>query len=180
VVGGGPCNIVEVGGKRPRVPASAYIDPLARVMGDVRLGDDVVVLFGSILRGDDDRVTVGPRTVVLENSLVEAPRGKPVEIGEEVLVSHGAIIHGARVEARALVGIGAIVLDGATVGEEAIVAAGSLVPPGKTVPPRTLAMGVPAKPVRQLTEEDLAAVKRELEAVHRKAAEYRRALPRPC
>jgi len=83
---GYPCNIVEVAGRRPRVAASAYVDPAARVMGDVELGEEVVVLYGTVIRGDDDRVRVGARTVVLENSLVEAPKGKPVEIGEEALV----------------------------------------------------------------------------------------------
>lgn len=178
---GYPCNIIELpGGRRPRVPSSAYIDPMARVMGDVTLGEGVVVLYGSILRGDDDRVVVGDESVVLENSLLEAPRGHPVVVGRRVLVSHGAIIHGAMVGDGALIGIGAIVLDGARVGEEAIVAAGSLVPPGREVPPRTLVMGVPARPVRELGDEDLERVRGELEAVHRKAEWYRRVLPRPC
>ena len=175
-----PCNIIEYDGKKPRVPQSAYIDPLARVFGDVTLGEEVVVLYGTIIRGDDDRVVVGDRSVILENSLVEAPKGHPVNIGREALISHGAIVHGATVGDRALIGIGAIVLDGAEIGEEAIVGAGALVPPGKRVPPRTLVLGVPAKPVKELGDEDLARVREELEAVHRKAKQYRRILPRPC
>ena len=176
-----PCNIIAAPGRRPpRVPESAYIDPMARVYGDVTLGERVVVLYGSILRGDDDSVTVGDESVILENSLLEAPRGHPVQVGRRVLVSHGAIVHGARVGDGALIGIGAIVLDGAEVGEEAIVAAGAVVPPGKRVPPRTIVAGVPARPVREATREDLERVRLELEAVHRKAEDYRRVLPRPC
>ncbi len=169
-------NIVEVAGKRPVIGENVFIDPGARVMGDVRIGDDVVVLFGAILRGDDDSVTVGRRSVVLENALLEAPAGHPVVVGEEVLISHGAIVHGARVERGSLIGIGAIVLDGAVIGRESIVAAGAVVPPGKIIPPRTIVVGVPAKPVREVREEDLARVREELEAVHRKSRYYREAL----
>ncbi len=177
-----PCNIVGLpDGRRPRVPESAYVDPGARVLGDVALGEGVVVLFAAVVRGDDDRVVVGDESVILEHALVEAPSGHPVEIGRRVLVSHHAVVHGARVGDGALIGIGARVLDGAVVGEQAIVAAGAVVPPGKTVPPRTIVAGVPARPVRSVTEADLEAVARELEAVHRKAREYySRILPRPC
>ncbi len=177
---GYPCNVIELPGRKPKVHPTAYIDPMARIMGDVELGERVIVLYGTILRGDDDRVVVGSESVILENSLLEAPRGNPVVVGRRVLVSHGAIVHGARVGDGALIGIGAIVLDGARIGEEAIVAAGALVPPGKEVPPRTLVVGVPARPVRELTDEDLRRVREELEAVHRKAEWYRRVLPRPC
>ena len=167
-------EIVEYEGKRPVLGRRVFVDPRARIVGDVVLGDEVVVYFGSIVRGDDDRVRIGRRSVVLELSLVEAPRGHPVEIGEEVLISHGAIVHGARIGRGSLIGIGARVLDGAVIGEESIVAAGAVVPPGKVVPPRTIVAGVPARPLREATEKDLEAVRRELEAVHRKTEAYRR------
>ena len=174
----GDCRIVSLGpGLEPRVPESAYIDPGARVMGAVTLGEEVVVLFGAVIRGDDDTVTIGDRSVVLENTLIEAPKGRPVVIGREVLVSHGAIIHGARIGDGALIGIGAIVLDGAEIGEQAIVAAGAVVTPGKKIPPRTLALGVPAKPVRELTPEEIQRIREELEAVHSKKHLYRRHCP---
>jgi len=172
------CRIVSLGpGLEPRVPESAYIDPGARIMGAVTLGEDVVVLFGSVVRGDDDTVTIGDGSAVLENSLIEAPRGHPVVIGRRVLISHGAIVHGAKIGDGALVGIGAIVLDGARVGEQAIVGAGAVVPPGREIPPRTLALGVPAKPVRELTPEELARIEEELDAVHAKKGLYRRSCP---
>lgn len=174
------CNIIEYPGRKPRVSDSAYIDPMARVMGDVYVGEDVVILFGSIVRGDDDSVYIGGKTAVLENSLIEAPKGYPVRIGESVLISHGAIVHGATVESGSLIGIGAIVLNGARVGREAVVAAGAVVPPGKEVPERTIVAGVPARPVRRVTDRDLEEVRSELEAVHRKSAVYRRILPRLC
>ena len=167
-------NIYAVNGRIPRIHSSAFIDPMARIMGDVTLEEDTVVLYGTIVRGDDDSVVVGKRSVILENCIIEAPRGEPVTIGEEALISHGAIVHGAKVGRGSLIGIGAIVLDKAEIGEEAIVAAGALVPPGKKVEPRTLVAGVPAKPLRKLEEKDVRVVKKELELVHRKAALYKK------
>ncbi|MEB3844082.1 MAG: gamma carbonic anhydrase family protein [Desulfurococcales archaeon] len=174
-VGGGVCGrLLEFDGKRPVVGRNVFIDPQARVMGDVRISDDVVVLAFAVLRGDDDSVSIGRGSVILEHSLLEAPRGHPVVVGDNVLVSHGAIVHGARVGSGSLIGIGARVLDGAVVGENSIVAAGALVPPGKTVPPNTLVVGVPARPLRSVTMEDLARAREELMAVHRKARVYAR------
>ena len=167
-------NIYAVNGRTPKIHSSAFVDPMARIMGDVTLKENAVVLYGTIVRGDDDSVVVERGSAILENCVVEAPRGEPVFIGEEALVSHGAIVHGAKVGGGSLIGIGAIVLDKAEVGEEAIVAAGAVVPPGKKVEPRTLVAGVPAKPIRKLGKDDIAAVKKELEAVHRKAVLYKR------
>ncbi|MEB3759242.1 MAG: gamma carbonic anhydrase family protein [Desulfurococcales archaeon] len=169
-------NIIPFREKVPVLGRNVYVDPSARIMGAVNLGDNVAVLYGSIIRGDDDTVTIGSRTVVLELSLIEAPRGHPVIIGENVLVSHGAIIHGAVIGSGSLIGIGSRVLDGAVIGEESIIAAGALVPPGKKIPPRSLVMGVPGKIVRTLTDQDLEIVKSELEAVHRKVPVYREIL----
>ncbi len=166
-------NILPFKDKKPILGNGVFIDPCARVMGDVVLGDNVVVMFAAIIRADDDSVRIGNNTVILEHSLVEAPKGYPVTIGENVLISHGAIVHGAKVGSGALIGIGARVLDGAIIGENSIIAAGALVPPGKEIPPNSIVMGIPGKVVREVTEEDLKRVKEELEAVHRKAKVYK-------
>lgn len=174
------CNIIEYPGKKPKIHPAAYIDPRARVLGDVTLAENVVILFGTIIRGDDDKVVIGRESVVLENSLIEAPSNYPVIIGEETLISHGAIVHGATIGSHSLIGIGAIVLNGAKIGSESIVAAGALVPPGKVVPDRTIVAGIPARPIRKVTEEDLQTMREELESVHRKAEVYWKILPRIC
>ncbi len=174
------CNIIEYPGKKPRVHATAYIDPRARILGDVTLNEKVVVLYGAVIRGDDDKVIIGRKSVLLEHTLVEAPSKNPVTIGEHTLISHGAIVHGATVGSYSLVGIGAIILNGARIGHESIVAAGALVPPGKVIPDRTIVAGIPAKPIRKVTENDLVTIKEELESVHKKAEIYRKILPRIC
>lgn len=140
------------------------------------VSEEAVVFYGSVLRGDEEGVFLGRRAVVLENCVVEAPKGFPVVISDYAMVSHGAIVHGAVVEEAAVVGIGAIVLDGARVGRGAVVAAGSVVPPGRFIPPNTLAMGSPAKPVRQLSQQELEKNRRSVERVVEKACVYKRAL----
>ncbi len=175
-----PCNIFEFNGKKPRVSQSAYIDPAARILGEVQIGENVAVLYGTIIRGDDDRVVIGDSSAILENCIIEAPKGKPVIVGEKVLISHGAIVHGAKIKDGALIGIGAIVLDGALIGEGAIVGSGAVVPPGKEIPPKTLALGVPAKPVRALRDAEIKIVEQELKSVLYKVKKYEKIIPRPC
>ncbi len=128
---------------------------------------------GAVIRGDDDTVVIGARATVLENCVVEAPTGSPVSIGDEAIVSHGAIVHGATVGARALVGIGVIVLDGAEVGEGAIIGSGAVVPPRAVIPPNTLALGIPAKPLREVRGGEREAVDTERERVLLKVEKYR-------
>jgi len=166
-------NIYGFKGRKPIIGVDVYIDPMSRVIGDVEIGDYSVILFGSIIRGDDDRILIGRRVAILEHCIVEAPKGNPVYVGDETLISHGAIVHGAKVGKNVLVGIGAIILDGSNIGDNSIIAAGSLVPPGKDIPPNSIAMGIPAKVVREVTENDLEMVKGELEAVLEKSRYYR-------
>jgi carbonic anhydrase/acetyltransferase-like protein (isoleucine patch superfamily) len=110
---------------------------------------------GAVIRGDDDTVEIGGRVTILENCIVEAPVGSPVNIGDEAIVSHGAIIHGATVGAGVLVGIGAIVLNRAEVGEGAIIGFGVVVPPRAVIPSNTLALSIPAKPLREVRDNEI-------------------------
>jgi len=108
-------------GKEPRVHESAFLAPGSWIVGDVTIGEGSNVWMGAVVRGDDDTVRIGARTTVLENCVVEAPTGFPVEIGDNSIISHGAVVHGAKIGDRVLVGIGAMVLDGAEVGDGSIV-----------------------------------------------------------
>ncbi|RLI09128.1 gamma carbonic anhydrase family protein [Candidatus Bathyarchaeota archaeon] len=164
---------VEFEGRRPKVDASVFLAPGSWVIGDVTLREGVNVWTGAVIRGDDDTVVIGARTTVLENCVVEAPTGSPVVVGDDTIISHGAIVHGARVGSRVLIGIGAIVLDGAEVGDGAIVGSGALVPPRAVIPPNQLALGVPAKPVREVRDAERAMVAREHERTLTKAEKYK-------
>lgn len=165
--------LIEFEGKKPRIDKSVFLAPGSWVIGDVTLKEGVNVWMGAVIRGDDDTVEIGARTTVLENCVVEAPTGYPVTIGEDTIVSHGAIVHGARIGSGVLVGIGAIVLDGAEVGDGAIVGSGALVPPRAVIPPNHLALGIPAKPVREVREGEREMVTREHERTLSKATRYK-------
>ncbi|MDH3518037.1 MAG: gamma carbonic anhydrase family protein, partial [Acidimicrobiia bacterium] len=128
----------------------------ATVVGDVELGDRSVIMFGSVLRAEMDRIVVGPETNIQDNAVIHCDEGFPALIGARVTVGHGAVIHGATIGDHSLVGIGAVVLNGAVVGEGAWVAAGSVVMEGATIAPWSLAVGTPARFLRELTREEIA------------------------
>jgi carbonic anhydrase/acetyltransferase-like protein (isoleucine patch superfamily) len=144
-------------GKSPRLGARVFVAENATLIGDVELGDDSSIWFGTVLRGDVHRIRVGARTNIQDNCTLHVTNGTwPVEIADEVTIGHGVIAHGCTIGRAALIGMGSRVLDGAVIGELALVGAGALVSEGMQVPPRTLVVGVPAKVKRGLTADELA------------------------
>lgn len=147
-------------GVRPTLGAGVFVAPNATVIGDVVLGDEASVWFGTVLRGDVYPIRVGARTNIQDNAVVHVTGGKAATtIGDDVTIGHLALVHGCTIGSRSLVGMGSILLDGAVVEDECLVAAGSLVPPRMRVPARSLVMGNPAKVVRALGEADLAQIR---------------------
>jgi carbonic anhydrase/acetyltransferase-like protein (isoleucine patch superfamily) len=165
-------SIRSYGDKTPEIARTAYVDRDAVIIGDVTLEDDVTVWPCAILRGDDDRVVIGRGSAIMDAAFIEAPKGRPVVVEGNCLISHRATLHGCRVGEGTLVGIGAIVLDGAMLGKGSIIAAGSVVTPEAVVPPNSLALGAPARTVRDITEDEMERIREELKAVRRKAREY--------
>ncbi len=152
--------LYEYQGTRPVLGEDVFVAPNATVIGDVHLGAGSSVWFGTILRGDVFTIRVGARTNIQDGSVVHVTNGvAATTIGDDVTVGHMALLHGCTVGNGVLVGMGSILLDGAEIGDESVLAAGSLLPPGARIPPRSLAMGRPAKVVRQLVESDLAWVR---------------------
>ena len=141
---------------QPRIDPTAFVAPSAAVYGDVTIGSDAVIMFGVVVRAEFDRIVVGARTNIQDNSVLHIDEGVPCLVGNDVTIGHSAVVHGATVGDHCLVGIGARVLNGAVMGEGSWIAAGSLLPEGKEIPPWTLAMGTPAKPVRELTSDEIA------------------------
>lgn len=161
-------------GKEPKVDDSVFLAPGSWVIGDVTIGEGANIWTGAIVRGDDDTVEIGARTTVLENCVIEAPTGMPVKIGDDTIISHGAVVHGARIGSNVLVGIGAIVLDGAEVGDGAIIGSGALVSPRAVIPPNQLAIGLPAKPLREVRDGEREMVAKEHKRTNAKAAKYKK------
>jgi carbonic anhydrase/acetyltransferase-like protein (isoleucine patch superfamily) len=153
-------------GNAPKIAPTAYVQSTATIVGDVEIADEASVWFHVVVRGDVNAVRIGPRSNVQDLSVVHVTRDRwPTIVGEGVTVGHRVVLHGCVVGDYALVGIGAVLLDGVEIGAEAMVGAGALVAPGTKIPPRTLALGAPAKPVRDLRSD-------ELDHLHRSAANY--------
>lgn len=148
------------GGFEPRIGRRVFVAPGARVIGRCTLDDDVSVWFHAVLRGDLEPIEIGERTNVQDGAVLHTDPGFPCRIGRDVTIGHGAIVHGATVGDGALIGMGAIVLSGARIGPGALVAAGALVPEGREIPAGWLALGTPAKAVRELTAEEKERIAR--------------------
>ncbi len=162
-----------LGDRRPRIDATAYVADGAQIIGDVVLGPGASVWFNAVLRGDTERITVGPGSNVQDGAILHADPGLPCTIGAGGVAGHGVILHGCRIGDDCLIGMGAIILNGATIGPGSIVAAGALVPEGKEFPPRSLIMGVPAKVVREVTERDLERIAAGARHYQERAVVYR-------
>jgi gamma-carbonic anhydrase len=142
-------------GRRPRLGARVFLAPGAHVAGDVEIGDDVSFWFHTVARGDVNFIRIGPRTNIQDGSVLHVAHEKfPLVIGASVVVGHHAVVHACTVEDGALIGIGARILDGAVVERGAQVGAGAVVPPGFRVPAGHLVLGIPARVVRPLSDEE--------------------------
>jgi carbonic anhydrase/acetyltransferase-like protein (isoleucine patch superfamily) len=142
-------------GHIPRLGHRVFLAPDAHVAGDVELGDDVSFWFHTVARGDVNFIRIGARTNIQDGAVLHVNHGThPLVIGEGVVVGHQAVVHGCTVENGALIGIGARVLDGAVVERGAQIGAGAVVAPGHRIPAGHLALGIPARVVRPLTDEE--------------------------
>jgi carbonic anhydrase/acetyltransferase-like protein (isoleucine patch superfamily) len=142
--------------KTPRLGEEVFIAEGAHVIGDVVIGSGSSIWFNTVVRGDVHYIRIGERTNIQDNSVVHVTGGiHPTVVGNEVTAGHRVIIHGCTIEDRALIGMGAVVMDGVVVGRESIIGAGAVVTPGTKIPPRVLALGSPCKVVRELKPQEI-------------------------
>ena len=151
--------IASLGERHPRIDASCFVARGASVLGDVTLAPQSSVWYGAVVRGDENGISIGSRTNIQDLCVLHVDGGNPLAVGDDVTVGHRAILHGCTVGDRVLIGMGAVVMNGARIGSDSIVAAGALVPEGAEFPPRSLAMGVPARVKRELTDEEVASLR---------------------
>ena len=142
--------------KTPQIDPSAYIAPGAVVIGDVVISARASIWFNAVIRGDVEPIVIGEGTNIQDGTVVHTDPGYPCNVGKNVTVGHNAILHGCRIEQGVTIGMGATVLTGSAVGKSALVAAHALILEGAEVEPRTLVAGVPAKPRRTLSEDEIA------------------------
>jgi carbonic anhydrase/acetyltransferase-like protein (isoleucine patch superfamily) len=171
-------SLLPHGDKFPELSRSAWVAPGAYVVGDVRLAEESSVWYGAVLRGDTEPIQVGTRTNVQDGCILHADPGYPAIVGDECVVGHNAIVHGCEIGEGCLVGMGATILNGAKIGDGSIVAAGALVPEGKEYPPRSLIVGVPAKRVKDVSEEQTADIAPGVRTYVERATSHRQSLQR--
>jgi len=157
--------IYRLGERVPNTPGPDrfWVAPDANVIGSVNLGEDVGIWFGATLRGDNEPITVARGTNIQEGVMVHSDPGYPATIGQDCTIGHHAIIHGCTIGDNSLVGMGATILNGAKIGKNCLVGANALITEGKEFPDNSLIVGSPARAIRTLDDEAVAALKRSAE-----------------
>lgn len=148
--------IYQLGADAPQIDPSAWVADTANLIGKVTLGANATVWYGVTIRGDNERITIGPDSNVQEGTVMHTDMGYPLNIGTGVSIGHQAMLHGCTIGDGALIGIQAVIMNGAKIGKGCLVGAGALVTEGKEFPDNTLILGSPAKAVRTLAEADIA------------------------
>ena len=151
--------LYEIEGKRPTLADDVWGAPSADVIGDARLGEGASVWFGAVIRADNTPILVGARTNIQEGAMLHSDPDAPLTIGDEVTIGHHAILHGCTIGDNVLVGMGATILNNAVIGDDCLIGANALVTEGKVFPAGSLIVGAPAKAVRDLSPEAIAALK---------------------
>ena len=151
--------IIPFGAVYPKIDPTAFIADNATIVGNVEIGPEANIWFQSIVRGDTNYIRIGARCNIQDACVLHVVKDRhPVILEDDVVLGHRVVVHGCAVGRGALIGIGAIVLDGADIGEGSIVGAGSVVSPGTKTPPRTLAIGTPARVIRNIEERDVSLI----------------------
>lgn len=160
--------------KGPLVSETAFIADSAEIIGDVVVGEHSSIWFNAVIRGDLDKIHIGDRTSIQDNTVIHTDPPFGVEIGDDVSVGHGAVLHSCKIGNNVLIGMNSTILFGVEIGENSIVGANALVPPGKKIPPNSVITGVPGKIRREATPEDVAMIKENATLYVELAAEYKK------
>lgn len=170
--------VYALDGVEPQIAESAWVADSAQVMGEVHMGADASVWFGTVVRGDTSSITIGEGTNVQDASVLHADLGMPLVIGRHVTVGHQVMLHGCTIGDESLIGIGAIVLNGAKIGKNCLVGAGALVTEGKEFPDGSMIIGSPARVVKQLTAEQMQGLRQSAQHYIDNARRFRAGLRR--
>ena len=147
-------------GIHPKIHPTVFIVETAVIIGDVEIGEYSSIWFNAVVRGDVHYIRIGDRTNIQDLCMLHVTKDThPLILGNDITVGHSVTLHGCTIKDRCLIGMGVTILDGAVVGEDCIIGAGALVTEGAVIPPGTLAIGMPAKPKRDLTEKEVARIR---------------------
>jgi len=162
----------EYKGKYPVVEEDVFLAPGCQIIGDVKIAKGSSIWYNATLRADIGSITIGEFTNVQDNSVIHIDTEYPTIIGCYVTIGHNAIIHGCEISDNCLIGMGATILNGAKIGEGCLIGAGALVTENKIIPPKSLALGVPAKVIRKLTDEEFEQIKEHAKEYYNLAKSY--------
>ena len=151
--------IYSLGTFTPQLQGNNYVSPNATVVGNVVLGKRANVWWNVVIRGDNDRITIGENVNIQDGSVLHTDEGVPLMLEKDVSVGHMAMLHGCTVKEGSLIGIKAVVLNRAVIGRECLIGANSLIPEGKVIPDRSLVVGSPGRVVRQLSDEEVKMIR---------------------
>ncbi|SEN98813.1 gamma carbonic anhydrase family protein [Paenibacillus sp. OK076] len=165
--------IIPYQGMQPQLHPSVYMAEGAKLIGDLTMGEESTIWFNAVLRADLAPIVIGRRCNIQDNAVGHVNTDQPLILDDDVSVGHSAIIHGCRIGTGSLIGMGAILLNGAEIGEYTLIGAGSVVTENTKIPPYTLALGTPAKVIRELTDADLERMSRTTLGYVAKGKEYR-------
>ena len=147
-------------GIHPKIHPTVFVVETAVIIGDVEIGEYSSIWFNAVVRGDVHYIRIGDRTNIQDLCMLHVTKDThPLILGNDITVGHSVTLHGCTIKDRCLIGMGTTILDGAMVGEDCIIGAGALVTEGAVIPPGTLAVGMPAKPKRDLTEKEIARIR---------------------
>jgi carbonic anhydrase/acetyltransferase-like protein (isoleucine patch superfamily) len=172
--------IFELDGEAPDLPADGryWIADSAVVIGRVRLKSDASVWFNAVLRGDNEWIELGERSQIQDNAMLHTDPGFPLTIGENCVIGHNVVLHGCRIAANSLIGMGAVVLNGAKIGRNCLVGAGAVVTEGKEFADNSLIVGSPARVIRALDEKAARAIADGADIYVRRWQQYAKGLKR--
>ena len=169
--------IAELPFGAPKIDDDAFVAPTAVVVGAVTMGAQASIWYGAVARADHETIEIGEKSNVQDGCTLHSDPGFPLLIGRGVTVGHNVVLHGARVDDDVLVGMGSVVMNGAHISSGSIVAAGAVVTQGKEFPPRSVIAGIPAKVVREATDDDLAHIQGNAASYYDRLAAARKVRP---
>jgi carbonic anhydrase/acetyltransferase-like protein (isoleucine patch superfamily) len=169
--------IAELPFGAPKIDEEAFVAPTAVVVGAVTMGARSSIWYGAVARADYETIEIGAGSNVQDGCTLHSDAGFPLIVGRNVTVGHNVVLHGAHIEDEVLVGMGSVVMNGARIGTGSIVAAGAVVTQGKEFPPGSVIAGVPAKVVRQATDDDLLHIRGNAASYYDRLPEARRVRP---
>lgn len=170
--------IYKLGSQSPTIDQGAFVADEATIIGDVTIGARSSIWPGAVIRGDNEPIAIGHSTSIQEGAVLHVDGGSPLTIGDGCTIGHQVMLHGCTIGDGTLIGIQAVVLNNAVIGRDCLVGAGAIVTEGKVFPDRSLILGVPAKVVRELSEDDVARIKKGAEGYANRSAEYKEKLER--